>query len=204
MAASVGVAREVAKTVETSEGRAIVAELGVAKSMLGMATESDYKKAQERIRMALKDDPKALTVYEDEKAKALELLKQLQSANANYEQEKAKKTAEFQAALTAKNLELEREKELRRIDADEARKDKFSYLGGLILVGGIAMFVFGNKGHGLMLMLCGVGTASLGYLWGSPYFGWFLGLVLLVAIVRLVFYVFSRKGNNVTTPSSGT
>lgn len=203
MAASVGVAREVAKTVETSEGRAIVAELGVAKSMLGMATETDYKKAQERIRMALKDDPKALVVYEDEKAKAQELLKQLQSANSTYEQEKAKKTAEFQAALTAKHLELEREKELRRIDADEARKDKFSYLGGLILLGGIGMFVFGSKKHGLMLIGCGVGTASLGYLWGSEYFGWAIGAVLLIALIKVTLYVFSRKGNNVPpTPST--
>ena len=191
--ASVVAARDVAKTVQSKQGEAIVAELGVAKSLIGDVSIDEQKSAHERVARLLAGDPSALALYQLEKSKASELHKSLIDANNKYEAEKAKKTAEYNAALKAKEEELAQERELRKIDAQEARKDKWTYLGGLVLLGGIAMFIWGDKVKGLYLIGSGIGIGTGVQMWDSPYFNYLLIGLIVIVLLKLAIMAFKKK-----------
>jgi len=193
VSASVGMSYVLAqRNAETPNNLVLLSELKLAKTLVGRAGEKDWILTKERVEAVLKGTPIA-DAYKKEQEEAVALRLKLKEADEKYEMEKAKKQAEYQAKLTEREQALAQEKELRRIDAEEARKDKFLYLGGLISVAGIAMFIFGSKAMGLQLFAAGVAVASLPIVWNSPYFIYACGAFALLGLIAVARVVFKKK-----------
>ena len=131
--------------------------------------------------------------YKKEQEEAAALKKKLSDADAKYEAEKAKKQAEFNAKLLEREQALAQEKALRAQEAEEARKDKFLYLGGLICLAGVGCLVFGPKLIGLQLFGAGIAVSSIPTVWGSPYFIYIVGVFVLIAAIAILRVVFRKK-----------
>jgi hypothetical protein len=193
VSASVGMSYVLAqKNPPTPNNDVLISELKLAKTLTGKAEEKDWQVTKARVESVLKGTPIA-DAYKKEQEEAVALRVKLKEADAKYEAEKAKKQAEYEAKLTEREQALAQEKELRRIDAEEARKDKFLYLGGLISVAGIAMFIFGSKSMGLQLFASGVAVASLPIVWNSPYFIYACGAFALLGLIAVARIVFKKK-----------
>jgi hypothetical protein len=68
------------------------------------------------------------------------------------------------------------------------------WLGGLICLAASLMFVFGSKKDAIEAFIAGVSIASIGQIWGSPYFPYAIGVMLLLVVVKAVqLLFFSRK-----------
>jgi hypothetical protein len=192
ISASVGIASKVAKSnPSTPANEFLVNELELSKILTGEPNEEDEIYANFRSDLIATGDMEKL--YKKERASAKEMVASLKEADASYEFEKAKKQAEYNAKLIERTQELEHEKNLRKIEAQEARKDKFMYLGGLILLIGVFMLYRMKFTEGLLLISSGFLISSVGFIWDSPYFSYFLGLIFLVAIAKIVWFVFIRK-----------
>lgn len=192
-AASVGVAHVLAsKNPDTPNNNVLKAELGLAKTLVGRAEDKDWEAAKKRSEAALGGKPLD-EAYKAEQEAAAALRKKLQEADAKYEAEKAKKQAEYEAKLKEREQQLAQEKELRRLEAEEARKDKFLYMGGLVCLAGVAMFVFGSKAMGLQLLAAGAAVSSMPFVWESPYFIYIAGAFALLGLIAVARIVFRKK-----------
>ena len=193
VSASVGMSYVLAQKNPTSQNNdVLLSELKLAKTLTGKAEEKDWVTTKARVESVLGGTPIA-DAYKKEQEEAVALRVKLKEADAKYEAEKAKKQAEYEAKLTEREQALAQEKELRRIDAEEARKDKFLYLGGLVCVAGIAMFIFGSKAMGLQLFASGVAVSSLPIVWNSPYFIYCVGAFALLGLIAIARIVFKKK-----------
>lgn len=192
-AASVGVAHVLAgKNPPSQNNDVLKAELGLAKTLVGRAEDKDWEAAKKRSEAALGGKPLD-EAYKAEKEAAEALRNKLKEADAKYEAEKAKKQAEFDAKLKEREQALAQEKALRRLEAEEARKDKFLYMGGLVCLAGVAMFVFGSKAMGLQLLAAGAAVSSLPFVWDSPYFIYIVGAFSLLGLIAVARVVFRKK-----------
>ena len=197
VSASIGMSYVLAQNnAPTQNNDVLISELKLAKTLTGKAEEKDWQVTKARVESVLKGTPIA-DAYKKEQEEAVALRVKLKEADAKYEAEKAKKQAEYESKLKEREQALAQEKELRRIDAEEARKDKFLYLGGLISVAGIAMFIFGSKPMGLQLFASGVAVASLPIVWNSPYFIYACGAFALLGLIAVARIVFKKKPTQV-------
>lgn len=193
VSASVGMSYVLAtNNPKTPNNDVLISELKLAKTLVGKAEEKDWSVTKARVESVLKGKP-IEDAYKKEQEEAVALRVKLKEADSKYEAEKAKKQAEYESKLKEREQALEQEKELRRLDAEEARKDKFLYLGGLISVAGIAMFIFGSKVMGLQLFASGVAVSSLPFVWDSPYFIYIVGAFALLGLIAVARVVFRKK-----------
>lgn len=192
-AAAVGMANVLAeKNPESLNNNVLRSEIKLAKTLVGKAEIADWEAAQKRAQAALGGQPIA-DAYGKEQAEAVALRVKLKEADAKYEAEKAKKQAEFDAKLKEREQALAQEKALRILEAEEARKDKFLYLGGLVCLAGVACFVFGPKLIGLQLLGAGFGLSSFPFIWGTPYFPYIVGTFALLGAIGVARFVFRKK-----------
>jgi hypothetical protein len=193
VSASIGISYVLAqKNPKTQNNDVLLSELSLAKILAGRAEEKDWVTTKARVESVLGGTP-ITDAYKKEQEEAVALGVKLKEADKKYEAEKAKKQAEYESKLKEREQALAQEKELRRLDAEEARKDKFLYLGGLISVAGIAMFIFGSKVMGLQLFASGVAVSSLPFIWDSPYFIYIVGAFALLGLIAIARVVFRKK-----------
>ena len=182
----------------------LIEELNVAKALVGNPDQLEWEKAQKRVSGSLKlakENADLKAIYENEKKEAYSLREKLKNADKNYESEKAKKQAAFEAKLAEREQELAQEQALRKIEADEARKDKFLYLGGFICLIGTALLAFSpNKLMALEVLGVGAAISSIGYIWGTPYFFYIVGAFALLAFIKVALILF-KKPADPTTPA---
>ena len=192
-AAAVGMANVLVDKEPASKNQEVLkSEIKLAKTLVGKAEEADWQAAQKRAQAALGGQPIA-DAYGKEQAEALALRVKLKEADAKYEAEKAKKQAEFEAKLQEREQALAQEKALRVLEAEEARKDKFLYLGGLVCLAGVACFIFGPKVIGLQLLGAGFALSSFPFIWGTPYFPYIVGTFALLGAIGVARVVFRKK-----------
>ncbi len=193
IAAGVGASYILAeKNPPSTNNSVLLAELKLAKTLAGRAKDEDWVTVKKRVEAATGGGDLG-KLYEKEQAEAAALRQKLKDADSKYEAEKAKKQAEFNAKLLERDQEIERERRLRVIDKEEARKDKFMWLGGGICAIAALMFVFGSKKDAVEAFIAGVAIASIGQVWDSPYFPWAIGAMLALAVVKVAMLLFSRK-----------
>jgi hypothetical protein len=192
-AAAVGMANVLVDKEPVSKNQEVLkSEIKLAKTLVGKAEEADWQAAQKRAQAALGGQPIA-DAYGKEQAEALALRVKLKEADQKYEAEKAKKQAEFEAKLQEREQALAQEKALRVLEAEEARKDKFLYLGGLVCLAGVACFIFGPKIIGLQLLGAGFALSSFPFIWGTPYFPYIVGTFALLGAIGVARVVFRKK-----------
>ena len=193
VAASVGISYILSQREQTKETNLVLQnELQLAKTLTGRADEIDWALTRKRVEAVLGGMPVA-DAYKKEQEEAAALKKKLSDADAKYEAEKAKKQAEFNAKLVEREQALAQEKALRITEAEEARKDKFLYLGGLICLAGVGCIVFGPKLIGFQLFGAGIAVSSIPTIWGSPYFIYIVGFFVLIAAISILRVVFRKK-----------
>ena len=191
-AAAIGMANVLVDKEPASKNQEVLkSEIKLAKTLVGKAEIVDWEAAQKRASAALGGQPIA-DAYGKEQAEAVSLRVKLKEADAKYEEEKAKKQAEFNAKLLEREQALAQEKALRAQESEEARKDKFLYLGGLVCLAGLACFIFGPKVVGAQVFLGGIVLSSIPTIWGSPYFPYIVGAIALVVVVAVLFSVFRK------------
>lgn len=191
-AASVGVSYVLAqKNPQSPNNDTLLAEIKLAKTLVGKAEEKDWVTAKTRVEKVLGGQPIA-DAYKKEQEEAVALRVKLKEADQKYEAEKAKKQAEFESKLREREQALEQEKALRKIEADEARKDKFVYLGGLVCLVGICVFVWGPKKDGALILGCGFALSSFGFVIGTPYFYYVLGAMALLVFIKVATLLFKK------------
>jgi hypothetical protein len=192
-AAAVGMANILVDKEPPSKNQEVLkSEIKLAKTLVGKAEQPDWEAAQKRAQAALGGQPIA-DAYGKEQAEAVALRVKLQEADAKYEAEKARKQAEYESKLKEREQALAQEKELRRMEAEEARKDKFLYMGGLVCLAGVAMFIFGSKPMGLQLFAAGVAVSSMPFVWDNPYFIYIVGAFALLGLIAVARVVFRKK-----------
>lgn len=186
VAAAVATAREVSSESE------VKSELEVALAMLPPATSADLAYAKERL---AKGDDK---FYAEQVAVSRALAQAIIEANRKYETEKARKQAEYAAALKEKELALAAEQEARQ-------SDKWTYAGiGLVTIGLLVAFLSPMKLAGAGIALSGIVVGSFPLLSKEP---WFLpalvGGLVISGIVAVVLNRRKAKPADVTPPPQG-
>lgn len=171
---------------------AVLAETKVASIVLGKPTDLDAEEALKRIQAVLGGSP-ALDAYKNANDEAKKLREEMKVVNQNYENERAKMKAEYDAKLAERDQQLEQEKALRRLDAEEARKDKFMYAGGILFVLGVVVSIWISKHDGILLSLGGLCLSSFGWVLGTKYFYWVLLVVALLGLIKGVIVLFFQK-----------
>jgi hypothetical protein len=193
VAASVGISYILAQREQTEQTNLVLrSELQLAKTLTGHADPIDWALTRKRVEAVLGGMPVA-DAYKKEQEEAAALKKKLSDADAKYEAEKAKKQAEFNAKLLEREQALAQEKALRAQEAEEARKDKFLYLGGLVCLAGVGCIVFGPKVIGIQLFAAGVALSSIPTIWSSEYFIYIVGFFVLIAAIAILRVVFRKK-----------
>ena len=193
VAASVGISYILSQKPQDEQTNLVLQnELKLAKTLTGRAEEIDWALTRKRVEAVLGGMPVA-DAYKKEQEEAAALKKKLSDADAKYEAEKAKKQAEFNAKLLEREQALAQEKALRAQEAEEARKDKFLYLGGFICLAGVGCIVFGPKLIGLQLFAAGVAVSSIPTIWGSEYFVYVVGAFALLGLIAIARVVFRKK-----------
>lgn len=182
------------KNPQSLNNDVLLAELKLVKTLAGRAKDEDWVTVKKRVETASGGGDLG-KLYEKEQAEAASLRQKLKDADAKYEAEKAKKQAEFNAKLLERDQEIKRERDLRVLQAEEARKDKFMWLGGLICLAGALMFVFASKQDGVEAFIAGVAIASIGQIWSSPYFPWAIGAMLALAVIKVGIVLFQKRKN---------
>ena len=182
------VASAVATAKELSSETEVKSELDVALAMLPPATSADMAFAKER---AAKGDDK---FYAEQVAVSRALAQAIIEANRKYETEKARKQAEYAAALKEKELALAAEQEARQ-------SDKWTYAGiGLVTIGLLVAFLSPMKLAGAGIALSGIVVGSFPLLSKEP---WFLpALVGGLVISGIVAAVLTRRKTNADAPQT--
>ena len=193
VAAAVGISYILSQREQDEKTNLVLrSELQLAKTLTGHADPIDWALTKKRVEAVLGGMPVA-DAYKKEQEEATALKKKLSDADAKYEAEKAKKQAEFNAKLLEREQALAQEKAMRVLEAEEARKDKFLYLGGLICLAGVACFIFGPKVMGVQLLAAGFAVSSFPFIWGTPYFPYIVGVFALLGAIGVARVVFRKK-----------
>lgn len=157
----------------------VKAELSVAEAMLPSPTAADIAFAKERI---AKGDT---AFYAEQVAVSRRLAADIVEANRRYEDEKARKTAEYNAALKEREMALAAEQEARQAD-------KWTYAGiGLTAIGLLGLFLSPLKLASAGVALTGLVVGAFPMLSKQP---WFLPAVLgAVAVAGTIAIVLNRR-----------
>lgn len=187
VSASVIVAREASNGLPPSKETSIVkGELDIAKASLGSPTIEDLNYAKQR---ASSNNELA---YSKSIATAEALRQSIKEIDQKYEQEKAKKQAEYESGIKEKEFQIKaKQEELENARIEHANQRFMTWGGGLIATGSlIAFFVpivsmkrLGYLMFGLGTMFCFIPFVSSEH--------WFMysvgGIVLFIAISMLVY-----------------
>lgn len=168
------VAAAVTTAKDISTESEVKSELDVALAMLPPATSADLAYAKER---AEKGDD---AFYAEQVAVSRALAQAIIDANRKYESEKARKQAEYDAALKEKEMALAAEQEARQ-------SDKWTYAGiALVTIGLLAAFLSPMKLAGAGVALSGIVVGSFPVLSKESYFPYLIGGIVLSGIVAAV------------------
>ena len=191
----VAAAVQVARTANADGKPAVVeAELGVAAAYLPPAAPGDLAFAQIRAQQA---DPKA---YAESKAYGEKLKAELEDLFTKMESQQKQAAQEINA--------LKQQLNDRQIALEAARKDKaaaqLGLLGAGMLAVGVALLAFGSwvgvsKFSAGLVMLGGIVTASLPWVFDSSYFPWVMGSTLAGASLQILWALW-KKINPKTVP----
>jgi hypothetical protein len=176
VSASISAAREAIPTNPAGADK----ELAVAQSYLPKATPEDVALSRERIS---KNDSKEFTAAQE---KGKKLAAELEDLWDKMEAQQAKATKEI--------ADLKKQLDDRQLALEQARKDKastmLSLVGAGILAVGTLLVAFGHfigisKFNAAMVMLCGIATVSLPWVFDSSYFPWVVGVTMSVIGIQL-------------------
>jgi hypothetical protein len=171
VSASISAAREAIPTNPAGADK----ELQVAQSYLPKATPEDVALSRERIS---KNDSKEFTAAQE---KGKKLAAELEDLWDKMEAQQAKATKDI--------AELKRQLDDRQLALEQARKDKastmLSLVGAGILAVGTLLVAFGHfigisKFNAALVILCGIATVSLPWVFDSSYFPWVVGVTLAI------------------------
>jgi len=184
VAAAVTVARDI------STEDIVQRELEVAQGMLPAPTAADLAFARDR---ADKGDD---AFYSKQVEVSRQLAVAIVEANRRYESEKARKQAEYAAALKEKELALAAEQEARQ-------SDKWTYAGiALVTLGLLAAFLTPMKAAAIGVALSGFAVGSFPIVSKQPWFSHAVvgTLILASAAAMFLLYRASRKPDEPQTP----
>jgi hypothetical protein len=176
VSASISAAREAIPTNPAGADK----ELAVAQSYLPKATPEDVALSRERIS---KNDSKEFTAAQE---KGKKLAAELEDLWDKMEAQQAKATKDI--------ADLKKQLDDRQLALEQARKDKastmLSLVGAGILAVGTLLVAFGHfigisKFNAAMVMLCGIATVSLPWVFDSSYFPWVVGVTMSVIGIQL-------------------
>lgn len=171
VAASITAAREAIPTNPAGADK----ELEVAQSYLPSPAPEEVALSRQRIS---KNDSKE---FQDAQAKGKQLAAELESLWAKMEAQQAQATKDI--------ANLKQQLDDRQLALEQARKDKastmLSLVGAGILAAGTLMLAFGHligisKFNAALMILCGIATVSLPWVFDSSYFPWVVGVTLAV------------------------
>lgn len=176
VSASITAAREAIPTNPSGADK----ELQVAQSYLPTPAPEEVALSRQRIS---RNDSKE---HQDAVAKGKKLAADLEDLWGKMEAQQAK---------SAKDIaELKRQLDDRQLALEQARKDKastmLSLVGAGILAVGTLLMAFGHfigigKFNAVMVILCGVATVSLPWVFDSSYFPWVVGVTLAVLGIEM-------------------
>ena len=187
VAAAIIVAKDNAKDEKTVTG-----ELSVAQAMLDAPSPDDLAWAKAR---AEKGDE---VFYAEQVKQARQLAAAMIAASKNYEAEKARKQAEFDAALVAKD------KELKALELSK-NNDRLMLAGGGLLLLGLSLMFFSpfakGKQFGGALLVLGTILGGIPFVSGEAWFkqaiGWTVGIIIICILAWLFL---SRKKTETAQP----
>lgn len=183
IAASISAAREAIPTNPSGADK----ELQVAQSYLPTPAQEDVALSRQRIS---KNDSKEFTAAQEKGKKLAAELEDLWDKMEAQQAKSAKDIADLKTQLDDKHLALE-----------QARKDKastmLSLVGAGILAVGTLLMAFGHfigigKFNAVMVMLCGIATVSLPWVFDSSYFPWVVGVTLAVLGIELAVVLWKK------------
>lgn len=176
VSASIAAAREAIPTNPAGADK----ELAVAQSYLPPAAPEDVALSRQRI--SKNDNKEFKEAQENGKKLAAEL-------------EDLWDKMEAQQAKSAKDItELKKQLDDRQLALEQARKDKastmLSLVGAGILAVGTLLMAFGHfigisKFNAALMILCGIITVSLPWVFDSSYFPWVVGVTLAVIAIEV-------------------
>ena len=194
VAASVVVAEVAVSKEEPSKSDLAVAksELLIARTMTGEPSKADLDYANARAEKLLASSPDdAKKIIAQGVLTAENLKKEIESANLRYEQEKAKKQAEFDAKLKEKEIEIRN----RQMELEQERlakqMERWTWAGIGLFTLGMLMTLLAPlpilKKAGIALVLTGVVCGSFPFIGNEPWFKYSIGgLIGLTAIIVLI------------------
>ena len=183
VSASITAAREAIPTNPAGADK----ELTVAQSYLPAPAPEELALSRQRIS---KNDSKE---WQEAQANGKKLLADLEDLWSKMEAQQAQATkdiAELRQQLTDKHIALE-----------QARKDKastmLSLVGAGILAAGTLLVAFGHfigigKFNAALVILCGIATVSLPWVFDSSYFPWVVGVTLAIFSIELAVVLWRR------------
>lgn len=176
------VAAAVSVASQRADDKVVKGELEVAKAMLADPARDDLEFAKAR---AAKGDE---AFYAEQVNVSRQLAKAIVDANCKYEQEKAKKQAEYESKVKQKEMELDAERKART-------DDKFTYAGiGLLAIGMIALFASPLKKLGAAFAFTGLILGSIPYLQEQPWFKYAIGGSILASILAGIgWFIYEAK-----------
>ena len=198
VAASVVLAENAVSKNEPNNSDIAVAksELKIARAMTGEPSKADLDYANARAQKMLESSPDdAQKIVAKGILTAEALRKEIEGANSRYEQEKAKKQADFEAKLKEKEIEIQKRKmelEQERIAND---MERWTWVGiGMFTVGMLLTFLAPFpmlKKAGMALTLTGIICGSFPIIGSEPWFkyaiGGTIGLMVIAMLVQMFF-----------------
>ena len=173
------VAAAVTVAKERAEDKVVGNELAVAQAMLPSPTSDDLAFARDR---AARDDD---SFYANQVRLSRELAAALVKANADYEREKARKQAEYDARLKEKEMALAAEQEARQ-------SDKWTYAGiALVTIGLLGAFLSPMKRAAAGVAVSGLVVGAMPTLLRQEWFGYAIAGSIVIAILSLI--IVSRR-----------
>jgi hypothetical protein len=169
-----------AKEAIPTNPQGAVLELQVAQSYLPTPAPEEVALSRQRIS---RNDSKE---HQQEVAKGKKLAADLEDLWGKMEAQQAKSTKDI--------AELKRQLDDKQLALEQARKDKasttLSLVGAGILAVGTLLLAFGHfigigKFNAALVILCGVVTVSLPWVFDSSYFPWVVGVTLAVLALEV-------------------
>lgn len=183
VSASITAAREAIPTNPAGADK----ELQVAQSFLPAPSPEEVALSRQRITRAdTKEQQEAISKGKKIAAELEDLWDKMEAQQAK----SAKEIGELKTQLNDRQLALE-----------QARKDKastmLSLVGAGILAAGTLMVAFGHfigisKFNSALVILCGVATVSLPWVFDSSYFPWVVGVTLAVMGIEVIVVIWKK------------
>ena len=200
VAASVIVAESAVTKPEPSKADLAVAksELKIARAMTGEPSQQDLAYATSRSnKISTSADDLVEKILNENVARAEALKKEIDAANNKYEQEKAKKQAEFDAKLKEKEIEIKK----RQMELEQERlakeMERWTWVGiGMFSVGMLLSILAPLpilKKAGFALVLTGLICGSFPIIGNEPWFKYAVGGSIALLLVGLLIKMFLFK-----------